>query len=820
LPGAALAGLALFAALQALPLSRGVLAWIAPNTAALRADLLPATPEDLSGATGPAVALPAATLSIDPDLTIQTAARLTAAWLLFQCVLGIADDKRVFLRLARAVVLNSVLLALFAITQSLTWTGQIYWSRPVMASSAWSVGGPFLSHNHLAAYLNLGFGLALGLLLRGGNRHKRTNDARRVLTICAAMIIAVCVVTSHSRSGFLALVIASLIFAISLRGRLVRIALSLSVALLIACFFLTLLSSSSSFTTRLSTILDPADQGYQARIGVWKGAISAWWQRPFWGAGMGTFPVAIAPHLTQELTVFFARAENEYVDLLVEGGAVGVALLLLFVAGIALAARRGLAGEREPALVAGASFGLIALLIQSCADFGAHIPAVGVTALVLCGLIARSARDAATRPAAISLTWATRALTRPTEKLRALTTRLSPRVALPGRIFTELPWLGSVSLSAALLTHGCRDAWVEDRLARAGLPLPGTLMPTVGTLESTTLGLDDWRDALEAAVSRRPNWAEGYLRLGLVHLGLYRRQAKEWLDDSDVEPKELARMAEPLWLLGALRDDPDLRAELPDGVDPLDLEPVRNHLVPAVRCFLEARRSCPFLALGHAELAALSELFHGENASIYCARALRLAGNDGTLIVYLAQVAIQTGDTKLAAQCWRKVLEVNPSSWPEVADVAASVIPADELLRDVVVDGRIAILFADRLYASTDKSNDRDLFLRTALERLPSDPTIAEADRLYYQAHAAAGLNLRDQACEMIESALTLNPEKWEWRADYVNWLLRWGRPDDAHRQALIGQYFSPESTDSHSAVDKTAEALARGSAERQDNDE
>ena len=37
----------------------------------------------------PVVALPATSLSLDPDSTIQVAARLAAAWLLFQAVLGL-----------------------------------------------------------------------------------------------------------------------------------------------------------------------------------------------------------------------------------------------------------------------------------------------------------------------------------------------------------------------------------------------------------------------------------------------------------------------------------------------------------------------------------------------------------------------------------------------------------------------------------------------------------------------------------------------------------------------------------------------------------
>src|SRR5207248_2615000 len=80
-------------------------------------------------------------------------------------------------------------------------------------------------------------------------------------------------------------------------------------------------------------------------------------------------------------------------------------------------------------------------------------------------------------------------------------------------------------------------------------------------------------------------------------------------------------------------------------------EPVRRHLVPAARCFLEARRCCPHWALPQAELASLDYLLSGgDSASAYAARALELAGSDGRLLLFLGEVAAQAGDPGLAAR--------------------------------------------------------------------------------------------------------------------------------------------------------------------------
>jgi len=835
LPGLALVGLVLLALLQAMPLQRGLLSWIAPRSAALRAQLLPDVSEHVLGDTDVAVALPAETLSLEPDSTLQTAARLSAAWLLFQAVLSLKGIPGISLRLARAVIVNASLLAIFAIVQGLTWNGCIYWVRPAHVSAAsWSVGGPFLSHSHLAAYLNMGLGLALGLLLQGDWRDFLRRDSTKLWTAYAAAIIAVGVISSQSRSGFLGLLAASVLLACALRRRLIPLGFALAVMLVMIGLLLALLGGSSSWGSRLATILDVRESGYSARLEIWRRALQAWWARPFWGSGFGVFPVAVTPYLRHSNIVFFARAENEYVDMLVEGGAIGFGLVLAFLAGIAGLARRAirdLPSGQKRGLVGGAAFGLIALSVQSSADFAPHIPAVGVLAVVLCGVIARYGRAGGMsreEHAADLSRLSSRDQSPPTRGIRNQMGERSPwkwlvdagmewRSAI-GRAgptrwrSTELWWLGSVVLAAFLVSHAVRDAWIEKRLDGAGLPIPGTYLATVGTLERESWGLDEYRLALQDVLRRRPNWSEGYLRLGLVHLGMYRQMAKEWLDDSGVDLDGINRMAEPLWLQRTVREHPVQATAPPGKMDVLSVEPVLSHLVPAAHCFLEARRCSPFLALPHAEMAALDYLLaSAESVSTYVQRALSLSGNDAQLLTYLAEIAAQAGDRKLAAQCWRKSLEVKPSDWTEIADAARMVLSPEEILRDVATNGFDAVRFADRLYPEAVQRPIRDRFFQVAIERFAASREIIAAEQLFLEAHALASLDQPVRARKQMETALALEPAQAAWREEYIEWLLRWGRADEAHAQALKGRYFSPNSQAIREAVDRTAEVLARG---------
>ena len=145
------------------------------------------------------------------------------------------------------------------------------------------------------------------------------------------------------------------------------------------------------------------------------------------------------------------------------------------------------------------------------------------------------------------------------------------------------------------------------------------------------------------------------------------------------------------------------------------------------------------------------------------------------------------------------------------------VLTADELLSDVVADGRTTIRFADRLYTRADQQLERTQFLQTAMERLALDREIDGGERLYWEAHASAGaLALSDAGVRTnaIAALQRSNPGQTAWRLEYINWLLEWRRHDEAHQQAITGRYFSPDSEFIRAAVDRTALALARGGKE------
>jgi hypothetical protein len=269
-------------------------------------------------------------------------------------------------------------------------------------------------------------------------------------------------------------------------------------------------------------------------------------------------------------------------------------------------------------------------------------------------------------------------------------------------------------------------------------------------------------------------------------------------------------MADPRWLLNVVR------AGKADADALIAQEPVRLHLVPAARSLLAARRSCPASARVHAELGVLTWLTDpSEPTAAHIGRALRTAGADSPLLAYAAGIAARAGDPLLAAQGWQLALRAGATDWEAVADQAGAALSADQIAERVIPRdrGRYALYFADRLYGTPRDAEARRRLLRLAANRLADDDALPEADRLHLEAQAWAGLEEPAKARDRMSAALARSPERMEWRHEYINWLLAWDDPREAHKQALAWTSLSPESAQARRLLVRVAEALARGTS-------
>ena len=789
LPSVALGGLVLLGLAQSTPQPERMLAVLEPSTSALRRALLPDVPERVGNESAATIPLPPSTVSQEPGTTRETAWSLLVAWMLFQAVLVLGGGYDALRRLGWFVAANATLLALFALIQALTWNGKIYWVIPLsFGGGAWSSGGPFVSHTHLAEYLNVGLGFGLGFVLGGRGDRRPGMLAGRTIAIYVVGVLALGIITSQSRGGFLAMLGASLFTVMCLHSRRFRLWVGLVAALAMVALFLLALGDASPYGARLSTIVNSTDSAYQDRTEIWRDSLRGWLKHPIWGTGLGTFGVSASRFFGSEHNASAEHAENEYVEMLLEGGCVGIGLALMGLVGVGLKARRAwLAAptHADRVLVLGASAGIVALAFQCLSDFGLHIPAISLLMVVLCGQLCGlgAERLPATSPAESGFQTA--------------------------RSWLRVPIMAVVAALAVVILRGAVQRWqCESAIASAGIPAPDvvSLTPTlqIGPLEE----LHRRRMALERSVQLRPDWTEGYLRLGRTNLAIYAATADEWLADSVSDPIERAEMADPLWLLRLVREGKAETALL------LQQEPIQQFLLPAARNFLEARRCCLVSPLAHAELGVLSCLLESKfKPPNYVNSVLLTAGGNSDLLTFAVAVAIQSGDATLAARCCRRALKAGDTKWAQVADLASMSLSPDQILERVIPAnrGRYALMFADRLYATPDKHSIREKFLAVAAARIPSDLDLPVAERLWLEGRAWSELNVREPALRQMQAALTLEASRFEWRKDLIDRLITWGNPEEAHQQALIALQLCPTNPDARKLVDQTAEAVARG---------
>lgn len=822
LPSLSLLGLVVLGWLQAAPCGETALKIVAPGAASLRASLIPAAPERVAGNSDAPVSLPPATISQYPEATLLTAARLAGLWVIFQSVLSLRPGMAPFRRFAAALVVNSFLLAFFALLQHLAWNGKIFWTYPAFDPGA----GPFWNHNALAGALNLGLGILLGFLL--GPREKIVyshEKTARMLGVYMLAIIIVGVVSSLSRMGFASMVltslVASLVFSRSTRNAQ-NLALGLGGAVVVALVLILLAGNSIPLQQRLSSIVESKD--YLGRLHLWRDAIRAWTRHPITGLGLGSFSASAVPFLQSSaewnqimvegnaryIGTIYNHAENEYVEWLTEGGLVGLTLFLAFPWGVGRLTRETLRCALPPsdrALILGVLFSAFSLLVHNLTDFALHTPPVAIAVVILAAYLCKARFEAVPAPAfdplGITRTPAPPPALAPVSVLFSIAGAVL-LLGMGGVVVARLyqPARAELELIPVHLTEIDRIIdMVDVKWGRPGTSLPAKAEPRDAVL------------ALDRALQHRPDWAEGHLLLATALIDLYEQQTAATLAETITNPRLRQFYASPLWFHRQYHTQPPEKRKPVEEI--LTFEPIADNLVPATLEYQEARRCCLVLAVPHVALASFDYLLiGGDSPQVYLERAYRLAGTESPALELIAQVAVQIGDLETGIKCWRTLLRSQPAQWARYADTAGILLPPDQVLDRVVTSGRYAVLFAERLYPEAQDAEVRKRFLEEALRRLPTEANLGESERLELEARARRGLGDSQKAVELLTDALRLEPRNVERRVVLVNWLLAERRFEDAHRQAQLGAQISPDSPLARQTLEQALQALVKSRTE------
>ena len=361
-------------ALQLVPLSPGLRSRLAPAAVAYDRALRFDT-----------TAVAERPLSIEPGETLLALAVSASMVLLFWCVRTMFQRGGVR-AVVRAVAWIGLFLSPLAIVQHI---------MPIpVVDDAWGLTsrglrpyGPFVNRNDFAGWLIMAIPLTLGYAVaRMQSRHRTGEAIDPEIAFDSTSIwlaMAVCLMLggllgSLSRSGLLGAFGGLVFFAWISRRRLTArragvAIIGLTVLLAIAAMY----ADMGALATRLEGSLS---EGAASRLSIWRQT----WPvvRDFWplGAGAGAYQDVMVLYQTMSRFFHISHADNEFLQVLAEGGLLlGAPVALTIVAGGWLAAKR-LREDRTAIfwLRAGASAGMVALATQNMVEMTLRVPANAV----------------------------------------------------------------------------------------------------------------------------------------------------------------------------------------------------------------------------------------------------------------------------------------------------------------------------------------------------------------------------------------------------------------------------------------------------------
>ncbi len=782
--------------IQLLPLGPTILRAVSPHAAEIQdgpASERPAAASDLRAAVGLAGGGARQSISVYPASTRHDLAMLvlgTGAFLAGAFLFRTAASQ---MWLCAVLAVNGAALGLFGIVQMRTWNGKLYWQVPL--SEPCAPFGPFVCRNNAAGLLCLCLAAAVGLVVWRFAKTMATTErggvvrfflvVARVAGVLAAVAIAGCIVAGlivgMSRGGWVAMAGAAAITGVVVCIVQRRIAWLVPFAAIPVVGFGAALwmGLDERVESRLMTLSDLETLSHN-RIPLWKNSAVA--VGDFWptGSGLGTYRYIYKSYETKPAEVFFHHVENQYLEALIEGGVIGLGLVLAAIFLVGGAVVRHL--RQSPVSTAFAfglagTFALSAEMIHSFFDFGLYLPSNMLAFALICGAIC----GGATRPQG--------------EPKSASPPAGSRELLLPLAVI-----LGMIAATAWGGLHIHRFAMREGALA----DVPGT--PDFADPASAEASLAASLDRVERVIAYRPDDAE--LHLAAAKLWTDRYRLALLAAARDVVPRKTIQESD--WEMsspGRLRSEAHRLARWgsPGELDSLRREPrIQRYLVPALRHLVSARDACPLSAKIHLRIAELAWLVQPPAADAeWIERACRLVPSYDDLWLYAGVLDLGAGRIDSAWLRWRHTLAMNAHHLRTVLALAESHAGPLEIAEKLLPDSAALLVHvAERQYAGAEYLPVREVLGRRIESLLPA-PEWDEAENMYY--HGVARRMQHDWAGTIagLSRAVELRPGEPRWHYELAVELRKAGRLEDALREAETAARLDPPSSGNRRLVEE-----------------
>ncbi len=755
-----------FTALQAMRLPASFVRALSPAAADVWAGALAPLHEP-----GPAWT----SLSLDPIATRVEVLRGVTYVAAFVVALRIAERRRGQRFLSSTIVVTAIALAMAAILHPLLGAERVFGIyKPVAAIPERHIA-PLLNANHLAAYINIGFCLALGMALD----HRAARY--RPLVIAAAALLVATQVWVGSRGGVAALLFgATCVFLTARTSR--RFAQSgfdllVPVAIIGAGLLMLVLGSAPEAAAEIGS-LDVS----KVRIAL--SALPLALRYPLFGVGRGAFEVAF-PSVRHDDGgyVSFSHPENLPVQWLTEWG-IPTALLAFFALVTAMRPRV-LATSSSPAI--GPWSAIAATAVHNLVDYNSELPAIGIAVAVCAGMLVAGRgtprnglihrwgshpRTVATGIAFATLASIAVALYGWPHELRqdrtamyADSAQLAPRDFLKSEREALLhhpsePYLPFIGAIAASRRHETAIPWVERTLTLAQIYGPAHLI-LAGELQRRSPA--QARLEYRLAMTQDPALAAGALASATTLVATFE-------DAIELTPSTVGRLEVLRALAGSLtlrlpstseRLDELSRALDADAMDPL------QRVIADTNDDLQEGDAAPWcrdparcLGTGLAATLHLATLQPGLCAPRFSRARLQVAAGDTAAALHDLQVAAPTATDP--PECWRSLGELALAAKSDTYVTAAE----DAIARsgcDTDTECASNLAWAASLEERRGNYRRAMVYYARAQEKTPGRGDLGER-----VAQLASGMGLHAEAMEAYQKLARTGHDaaKWSQLAD------------------------------------------------------
>jgi len=245
--------------------------------------------------------------------------------------------------------------------------------------------GTFVNRNHFAGFLGLCWPVLIAVILSTSSvgRMKISFPMRALIVALCSALIAIAVVTSHSRMGLLSAVCGLLMWGAIFSREYFKD--SRKVVSRWMPIFIGMISLLAAVWFGVDDLIERFIRldNNSSRIEIWRSIMDLPVKTWIWGVGPGAFEDVFHLYQPTYLNVRFVHAHNDYLEVAYEFGLFFTLLIVLAI----FFAVRFLLPKGESPLRAGIIGGFTVAAVHSLADFSLQIPAYAFYFSVFIGLL-------------------------------------------------------------------------------------------------------------------------------------------------------------------------------------------------------------------------------------------------------------------------------------------------------------------------------------------------------------------------------------------------------------------------------------------------